>query len=117
MANGMDKVPGLLDSITLVDNATTLAEAALLNNPSVEDDRALRRLLLRLKAERAVLDAELDAALAEESSVQGPSTAQLAQIEVLTAQVEQATNAGAAVNASIALVGKVLDLATAIVAH
>ena len=115
MANDTDSVPGLLDSITLVDAAISLAESALLDNPSKEDERSLNRSILRLQAERASLDAQLDAALASETAVLGPSPAQLAVIESLTAQVEKAAAATATVSAGIALSGKVIDLMAKVV--
>lgn len=115
MTNATDKVPALLHAIELVDSAIALAEGALNDNPSPEEERALNQTLLRLNAERAVLEAELDAALNEDTAVQGPNAAQLAQIESLSKQVEQATSAGAAADAKIALAGKVLNVAAAIV--
>ena len=116
MANGTDKVPELLDAIAVVDGAIALAEGALHDNPSLAEERALNRTLLRLNAQRAALEAELDAALAGSTLVQGPSDAQLAQIAALSEEVELATNAAATVSARIALTTKVLTLASSVLA-
>jgi hypothetical protein len=110
-----DKVSELLLAIELVDDAIALVEIALLNNPSTEDERALRRNLLRLEAERSVLEAELDAALDADTAVQGPGAAQQAEIERLSNAVESATNAAVAASLAIALTAKVLDLTISVV--
>jgi hypothetical protein len=110
-----DKVPGLLDAIALVDDAITMAENALLDGPSKEEERKLNRRILRLKTERSVLDAELDAALDEETGVLGPSQSQIQEIAKLSMQVEQAKAASASVQDRIALTGKVVSLITMVV--
>jgi hypothetical protein len=112
-----DHVVELLLAIALVDDAIALAEAALLNNPSTEEERALRRNLLRLRAERAVLEAELGAALDADTEVQAPSRAQLAQIAALSDEVEAATNAAVAASLAVALTARVLDLSVAVVTN
>jgi hypothetical protein len=110
-------IPGLLNAILLVDEAIALAEKGLLRNPTTEEGRSLNRALLRLKTEREVLDAELDAALEARTVVQGPTASQIAEIGALTDQVERAANDNASVSAGLALVGKVLDLAGEVVSH
>jgi hypothetical protein len=121
MANGGDtgdtddgnRVPELLDAIFVVSEAIAMADNALkAGNPTVEQERALNRLLLRLNAEFAVLDAELTAALDEDTSVKGPTEAQLAQIGALSDEVELLKNRAATVSARIALATKVLEVAS-----
>lgn len=113
MSNGVDKIPELLHAIELVNDAIALTEKALVDNPSIDEERELNIKLARLKARLAVLDAELDAALAGDSSVQAPTQAQLAQMESLSANVEQAANQSVA--GRIAVIAKVLDLASAVI--
>ncbi|SRR5882762_10038594 len=112
-----DKVPALLDAIELVNQAIALANIAKTNVPSDDQTRALERNLLRLNTELAVLNAELDAALNDATGIQGPSASQVAQIESLLNQVEQATNQNAAADNVVSLTGKVLDLATAAISN
>jgi len=109
-----DKVPELLGALGVVGDAIELADGALHDNPTKEQERALNRALLRLNAELGVLNAELDAALAEDTTVQGPTEAQLAKIAELTDEVENAKNANATISARIALISKVLTVASAI---
>jgi hypothetical protein len=115
MAEDGDKVPELLEAIGVVNDAIALAEGALLDNPTKEEERSLNRTLLRLNAELAVLQAELDAALAESTLVQGPTEAQLAQIGALSEEVENAINASATVSARIKIATKVLAVAASVV--
>ena len=61
MSNGVDKIPELLHAIELVNDAIALTEKALVDNPSIDEERELNIKLARLKARLAVLDAELDA--------------------------------------------------------
>lgn len=112
-----DQVVELLLAIALVDDAIALAESALLRNPSTEEERALRRNLLRLQAERAVLEAELNAALDQSTGVQAPGAAQLAEIVALSDEVEAATNAALAASAAVALTARVLDLSISVVTN
>jgi len=114
MGEKKDPVPGLLSSMALVDAAIALAKKALLDNPSVAQERDLNRLVLRLEAERAILEADLDAALAESTKVKGPTAAQLEQIERLSNEVESATNSAMAVSARIGIAQKALDLVSSI---
>ena len=109
-----DRVPELVHAIVVVDDAIALAEGAQADDPTDEEDRALNRLLLRLGAERAVLDAELTAALESDTSVQGPTEAQIAEIGALSDEVEVLKNASATVSARIALATKVLEVASAV---
>jgi hypothetical protein len=109
-----DKVPELVHAIVVVDDAIALAEGAQADNPTPEEDRTLTRLILRLNAERSVLDAELEAALAGQTSVQGPTEAQLAEIGELSDEVERMKNASATVSARIALATKVLEVASSV---
>lgn len=115
-ANDGDPVPEILVAIELVDRAIEVARIGLLRNPSAEEERALRKLLLRLGAERAALEADLDAALAGSASVQQPSAAQVAQLEVLLGQAEQATNAALSAAGAIAFASSVLTVASEIAA-
>jgi hypothetical protein len=110
-----DKVPGILSAIELVDHAIALVQIAQLNAPSDDQTRSLQRNLLRLNTELAVLKAELDAALNDGANIQGPNAAQIAQIDGLINQVEQATDQNASIDGAISLTGQVLDLAIAVV--
>lgn len=113
----MDNVPEILQAIDLVDKGITAAQIGLNHNPEVEDERSLNRILLRLNAERAVLEAELDSAMAADPGVQAPDANQIAAIDSLSTQVEMATNAAVAASDIIELTSKVLDLASSIVGN
>jgi len=65
---------------------------------------------LRLEAERAVLEAELDAALDGQSVVPGPSPEQLTEIVSLVEEVEAATQQRVTAGAVIALAAQSLAL-------
>ena len=70
---------------------------------------------LRLEAERAVLEAELDAAMDGNATAQGPSATQLAVIVSLVDKVEAATNQQAAASLVLSLASKALALVTDVV--
>lgn len=106
----MASVSEILHAIELVDDALAMIDMALNNNPSVDEERALRRRKLRLEAERAVLEAELDAALDGNAAAKGPSPEQLAQIVSLVQKVEAATNQQAAAGSVLSLASKALAL-------
>jgi hypothetical protein len=108
----MASVSEILHTIELADATLGMVDGALNNNPSVEEERALRRLLLRLEAERTMLEAELDAAMDDKSVAQGPSPEQLAEIVSLVEAVEAATNQRAAASSVITLATKSLGLVT-----
>jgi C4-type Zn-finger protein len=108
-------VAELLQAIFLVDQSIALLETQLASNPSTDEERTLRRNLLRLQAERAVLEAELDAALDNSTGVQAPSTGQLAEIEGLLNRVEAATNSAVSAAQGIRLTTRVLELVTKVV--
>ena len=109
-----DPVPGLLDSLELVDDAIGLVGVGLNQNPSMDEERTLSQQELRLKAERGVLQAEVNAA-ASWQSAQGPSDTQHAAIVALSIQVEAATNANAAASLAIGLVSETLGLIAQVV--
>jgi hypothetical protein len=106
----MASVSEILHAIELVDDALAMVDMALNNNPSADEERALRQRKLRLEAERAVLEAELDAALDGNVVAQGPSPAQLAEIVSLVQSVEDATNQRAAASSVLSLASKALGL-------
>ena len=108
----MASVSEILHTIELADDTLAMVDMALNNNPSVEEERALRRLLLRLEAERSALEAELDAALDGNSVAPGPSPEQLAATVSLVEAVEAATNQRAAAGSVITLATKSLGLVT-----
>ncbi len=112
-----DMIPGLLNAVDMVNRAIALVQISQANAPSDDQARALQRNFLRLNAELAVLQAELDAAVHDGAHIQGPSAAQVAQIDGLLNKVEQATNQNTAVDDAISLTGDVLDLATSVVAN
>jgi hypothetical protein len=105
----MTSVSELLHAIELVDNALALIDIALNGNPTPDEERSLRRQLLRLEAERRVLEAELDALL-DDDDAQGPDPQQLAAIVALSEKVEQATLNRVAASSAIALVSRTLTL-------
>lgn len=109
-----DEIPGLLDSLELVDNAIALVRVALNQNPGMDDTRALNQQVLRLQAERGVLEAEINAAVGGQA-VQGPSSAQHAAIAALSTQVESAVSANAAAGQAINLASRVLGLISQVV--
>lgn len=109
-----DEIPGLLDSLELVNDALALVHLGLGNNPSMDQARTLNQQELRLAAERDVLKAEIDSAI-NGQAVQGPTTAQHAAISALSAQVEAATQANAAATQTIALASLALGLLTQVV--
>lgn len=111
----MASVSEILHAIELVDDTLAMIDMALNNNPNVEEERALRRLTLRLEAERAVLEAELDAALDGNAVAQGPTPEQLAAIVSLVEKVEAATNQRAATSAVLTLGANSLGLVTDVV--
>jgi ATP-dependent Clp protease ATP-binding subunit ClpA len=111
----MATVSEILHAIELVDDALAMVDMALNSNPNPDQERALRRQRLRLEAERAVLEAELDAALDSSSSAQGPNAAQLAEIVALVEAVETATNQQAAISNVLSLGSQALGLITDVV--
>jgi hypothetical protein len=111
----MTSVAEILHAIELADDTLTLVDIALSNNPSPDDERALRRQKLRLEAERAVLEAELDAALDGNAAAQGPSAAQLAEVLNLVQAVEAATHQRAVAGNVLGLASKSLALITDLV--
>lgn len=113
----MASVSEILHAIELMDDTLAMVDMALNNNPSADEERALRRRKLRLEAERAVLEAELDVALDGNAVAQGPSPAQLAAIVLLVEQVEAATNQRAAASSVLSLASKALALITDVVTN
>ena len=111
----MASVSEILHAIELADDTLAMLDMALNHNPSLDEERALRRRTLRLEAERAVLEAELDAALDGNAVAQGPSPAQLAEIVSLVEAVETATNQRAATSSVLSLASKSLALITDVV--
>jgi hypothetical protein len=109
-------IPGLLSAIHLVDVALAVVGKALTRNPSLGDKRALNQHKLRLNAERSVLQAEFDAAIAGHTGVQGPGSAAIAEIDRLTAIAEAATRSAISASQAIKLGTDVLGLATEVVA-
>lgn len=110
-----DKIPELIHAIGVVSDTLGIVQGTLdAGNPTPEQERALRRLQLRLEVELAVLEAEFDRALNGGTQVQGPTEAQLAEIGELTDEVELLANQSATVSARIALATKVLEVASSI---
>ena len=107
----------LHDALDLLDDAIGLVRKALNHNPSDDERRDLEQLQLRLEAERAVLQAEYDAALDGGTAVQAPSTEQVNKVATLSGQVATATKQANLASDAIALGGKIFDLATEIVKH
>ena len=113
----MTPVPELLHAIELVNDAITMVEIALTRNPSADDERALRQELVRLEAELAVLEAELDAALDDNNTAQGPSESQLAQMVAMVEEVERLAQRRATASEAIALASRALSLVVDVVTH
>jgi hypothetical protein len=111
-----DSIPDLLNAISVVDEAMARIDAALQGNPSTADERSLNRAKLRLAAQRAVLDSQLDDALAGTASVGGPSPRQVAEIAKLLDQTEQAHNADVSASAALALAARILTIASSALA-
>ena len=107
----------LHDALDLLDDAIGLSRKAMNHNPSEDEERGLQQLRLRLESERAVLQAEFNAALVEATAVQAPSAAQVNKIAKLSDQVAKATKQADVANEAIVLGGKIFDLATEIVTH
>jgi hypothetical protein len=113
----MSVADDLHDSLDLMDDTIGLIRKALNHNPSDAQRRDLEQNLLRLNAERGVLQAEFDSAEEGDTEVQGPSTAQMQAVASLSARVETATkNANLSSNA-IALGGQVFSLLSQVVKH
>jgi len=107
----------LHDALDLLDDTIALVRKALNHNPSDSERRDLEQLLLRLKSERGVLQAEFDFVLDKDTEVQAPSTTQVAAVADLSNKVAQATQQANLSSDAVALAGKVFDLATSIVTH
>lgn len=103
--------------VDLLDDAIALVKKALNHNPTVAEERDLEQILLRLEAERSVLQAEYDDALEGATGVQGPTPAQVQQVADLSNQVATATTQAQLSSDAIALGGRIFDLAGKIVKH
>jgi hypothetical protein len=113
----MAVIDDLHDSLDLVEDAIGLVRKALNHNPPDGERRDLEQILLRLEAERGVLQAEFDAAAEGTTEVQGPTAAQMKAVAAFAAKVDAATKRANLSSDAIALGGKIFDLATAIVKH
>ncbi len=100
------------NALFLVLDTIAIANKGLLKNPSKEDERKLNRTLAKLELERADIRAKLDAIIAGESDIVGPTSGQVQEISSLTAEVEAVTNANLTASAAVALSSRVLTLAT-----
>jgi hypothetical protein len=109
------KARDLKTSLHLLDDAITLVDIALKQNPTPEEKRDLIQLRQRLVSERFVLQQEYDDELVGGTNAQGPSGPQLARVAQLSNAVEQATQQANAVSAAITFGGQVFTLATEIV--
>lgn len=105
-----DLISHLLLSIELVDKTIAKVETALKQNPSIDEERVLRKQLLQLQQERAALEAELNAVLDGQTKVNAPTKAQMAAVETLLGAVETATNRAAVASSGIKLASRVLGL-------
>lgn len=102
------------NALSLVFKAIGIAKKGLLKNPSKEDERELNQTLAKLELRRAEIRAKLDALIAREREVVGPTTAQVKEISSLTGEVEALTNVSITVSGAVALTSKILMLATEI---
>jgi len=111
------KARDLHAAVDLIDDAIALVKKALNHNPTDAEERDLEQILLRLEAERSVLQAEFDDALEGVSGVQAPTAEQVQQVADLSNEVATATTQAHLSSDAIALGGQVFDLASKIVSH
>lgn len=104
----------LSDALSLVFDGIALASKSLLKNPSKEEKRKLLRRITRLEAERADIVAKMDAIENGDSSVKGPTAAQVTKVADLTGKVEQMAAANFTVAGALSLTSQVLTVATRI---
>lgn len=107
-----DPIVALGQALHLIFKGIALAEKGLEMNPSKEEERDLNATLIDLEAQRAEIQAKLDALIAKSRVVAGPTQEQVERIAELTAQVEAQTNASVTASASVALTSRVLALAS-----
>jgi hypothetical protein len=104
------------NALSMVFGAIAIAQKGLLKNPSPEEERKLNRTLAKLELERATISAKLDALIAGNQDIAGPTPGQVQEISSLTAQVEVLTNANLTASGAVALTSRILTLATDIAA-
>lgn len=105
------------DALALVFRAIRATRRALNSNPSKEEERKLNKRLLRLEAERADLEAMLDAIIDGEAlDVAPPTPADVENIANLTKQVAGLTKANLTAAGALNVTSKVLDLAMKVTA-
>ena len=96
----------LLAALSLVYDGIALLGKALLQNPTAEQKRRINRRILRLEAERAEISAKLDALEADDTTIKGPTAAQVRKIAELSGEVESMTTANLTLSGARALTGK-----------
>ncbi len=100
------------NALSLVFGAIGVAQKGLLKNPSKEEERDLNETVAKLEMKRAEIRAKLDAVIAGNRQVTGPTIEQVKEISSLTGQVEALTNESITASGAVALTAKILDLAT-----
>ena len=114
MPTKLQKANGLRNALSLVLDGIALAEKGLLRGPSKEDERELNRLLGALAVEKNDINQRLDDLLDGDTSVTGPTPAQVQQTAALAAAVRGITNQAVVASAAVRLATDILDLATQI---
>ncbi len=116
MASGNNGSPNPLvtlgNMLSLTFDAIAIAQKGLLRNPSKEEERKLNRTLAKLELERTDIRAQLDALIAGEQNIVGPTLDQVQEISRLTAEVDALTNASLTASGAVALASRILALAT-----
>ncbi len=107
-----NKIITLNDSLLLTIDAIAVAEKGLLKNPSKEEERSLNRNLAELELKRAGIRAMLNALIAKERDIKGPTIEQVEEISRLTAEVDSLTNAALTASGAVGLSSRILSLAT-----
>jgi hypothetical protein len=116
MANGdINREDAYEDALALVFDAIATNRKGLRANPSKDEKRKLNKQLARLEAERADLEAMLDAIIDGETiDVAPPTQAQVDEIASLTGQVEGWTRDNRTAAGAITVATNVLALAVEI---
>ena len=114
MATKEEKIDEFTNALFLTFDSIALAKKALLASPSKEDERSLIRLIGALEVEVADIETRLNDVLDDDTSVKGPTPAQISEVGKLSAKVQQMTNQALQAKAVVTLVTNVLALASKI---
>ena len=98
-------------ALSLVFDGLSITGKALILTSDVEEERKLVRVQARLELERADIVAARNAIL-QEDTYGVPTTDQVKEIADLSAEVEALTNQALSASTGLALVGKILSVAS-----